>query len=178
MKKIAVIGTGGTGYSVASELSNRGYEVWLGEAGGEETVEDYAVYDKKMELTGAIKGTAVIHAVTTDLGAVLEGAEHVICCTISNRDERVARAIAPHLMPGANVLLSAGNLGSLIYHRVFQEFKLENVAVGKPLGTCSPAAGRTNTRCFWETGIRSKTQRPFRRGIRSAWWKRLRISMS
>lgn len=100
MKKIAVIGTGGTGYSVASELSNRGYEVWLGEAGGEETVEDYAVYDKKMELTGAIKGTAVIHAVTTDLGAVLEGAEHVICCTISNRDERVARAIAPHLHAG------------------------------------------------------------------------------
>ena len=134
MKKIAVIGTGGTGYSVASELSNRGYEVWLGEAGGEETVEDYAVYDKKMELTGAIKGTAVIHAVTTDLGAVLEGAEHVICCTISDRDERVARAIAPHLMPGANVLLSAGNLGSLIYHRVFQEFKLENVAVGETSG--------------------------------------------
>ena len=31
MKKIAVIGTGGTGYSVASELSNRGYEVWLGD---------------------------------------------------------------------------------------------------------------------------------------------------
>lgn len=136
MKKIAVMGAGGTGYSVAAELSLRGYEIWLCDVGAEggETAEKYTEYAKKMEVSGAIRGTAEIHAVTNDVQAALAEAELVICCTISNWDERVARTIAPWLMPGSKVLLSAGNLGSLIYYRVFQEYGVEQVVVGETSG--------------------------------------------
>lgn len=146
MKKLAVIGAGGTGYSVASELSMRGYEVWLCDVGGEEEPAGYTLYNQEIEVTGAVRGTAVIHAVTTDLQAALAGTNLIIACTISNRDERVARAIAPWLAPGSNVLLSAGNLGSLIYYRIFKEYGVEDVAVGETSGnlfSCRRSGERT-----------------------------------
>lgn len=134
MKKIAVMGTGGTGYTVAAELSQRGYEVWLCSTGMEENPAGSTEYSKAMKLTGAVQGSAVIHAVTNDRKAALADTELVICCTVSNWDEDVARLIAPYLASGSKVLISAGNLGSLIYYRVFKECGLENVVVGETSG--------------------------------------------
>lgn len=134
MKKIAVIGTGGTGYTVAAELSMRGHKVWLCSTGMEENPIKSTEYSKTMELTGAVQGSAVIHAVTNDIQTALADVELVICCTVSNWDEDVARIIAPYIMPGSKVLLSAGNLGSLIYYRVFKECAAENIIVGETSG--------------------------------------------
>lgn len=133
LNKIAVIGAGGTGYTVAAELAFRGYETWLCDifAAGEPIAVQQS---KEINITGSVVETAVIHRITNNVKAVLENTQLVICCTISNRDEEVARTIAPHLMSGSKVLISAGNLGSLIYYRVFQELGIHDVIVGETCG--------------------------------------------
>jgi len=134
MKKIAVIGTGGTGYTVAAELSLRGFEVWLCDATPVEGEAAYIEQNVEVKLTGAMEGTATVRAVTNDPRAALADTQLVICCTISNLDEQTARFIAPHLCPGSAVLISAGNLGALIYHRVFQELGVKDPIVGDTCG--------------------------------------------
>ena len=42
--------------------------------------------------------------------------------------------IAPHLKPGCVILLSAGNIGSLLYRRVFRELDVKDVVVGESSG--------------------------------------------
>lgn len=161
MKKIAVMGTGGTGCTVASELSMRGYEVWLCDVFQKEGDQISTEYSVMMELSGAIEGTAAIHAVTNDVKATLSGAELVICCTISNLDEQVARLIAPHLEPGAAVLVSAGNLGSLIYHRVFQEYGVKDVVVGDTCGNLFSCRRLGNRQAFAGNAYRPKKAAAF-----------------
>lgn len=131
MKKIAVIGAGSTGWSVAAELSMRGYEVWLCDIFGKE---EYSHYEVAVSLGGSITGNTVIRAVTTDAEAALKGAGQVICCTISNADEQVAEYIAPFLEPGSAVLLSAGNLGAFVYRRTFERCGRRDVTVGETSG--------------------------------------------
>ncbi|NCE66231.1 hypothetical protein D1159_17040 [Pseudoflavonifractor sp. 524-17] len=135
MKKIAVIGAGGSGYSVAAELVLNGHEVRLCDILHDNGKADFTEHDVMIESTGSITGTSVLHTVTTDPAIAMEGAELVVCCTISNADEMTARAIAPYLKPDAAVLLSAGNLGSLIFRRVFDEARVSGVIVGETSGS-------------------------------------------
>ncbi len=135
MKKIAVIGAGGSGYSVAAELAMNGHEVRLCDILHDNGRESFTDWDVCLESTGSITGQSVVRAVTTDTATAMEGAELVICCTISNADEQVARAIAPHLTPGTAVLISAGNLGSLIFRRIFDEQGVAGVIVGETSGS-------------------------------------------
>ena len=129
--QIAVIGGGGTGWSVAADLSLRGYEVTLCDIFSKEP---YTHRDIPMELTGGITGHTSIHMVTTDIGAALQDADKIICCTISNLDESVAEMLCPYLKANSTVLLSAGNLGSLIYRRVFKKHGRSDVIVGESSG--------------------------------------------
>lgn len=133
MSNIAVIGGGGTGYSVAAELALRGHSVRLCDI-LRDNGRDFTEHQVDMELTGSITGHSVVEVITTDVALAMEHAELVVCCTISLADEQVARAIAPYLKPGTAVLLSAGNIGSLIYRRVFQESGVQDVVVGETAG--------------------------------------------
>lgn len=139
MKKVTVVGGGGTGHAVSAELSRRGFEVRLCDH------EDYRGILEETKRLGEITlngslghETASIQMVTTDIAAALEGADVVICCTIANRDEQVARMIAPHLKEGQAVLLSAGNGGSIIYRRIFDELGVKGVVVGETSGNLFP----------------------------------------
>ena len=131
MSKICVVGAGGTGWSVAAELSLRGYEVWLYDVFSEES---YSESNVQVKLAGSLQGEATISAVSNNAESCLKNASHVICCTISNEDENVAKKIAPYLEKGAYVLLSAGNLGSYVYRKVFETCGREDVVVGETSG--------------------------------------------
>lgn len=133
-KKITVIGAGGTGHTVAADLTLRGYEVWLTDGPDYAPILERSRAHGAIEITGSMTGVAKPYAITTDVKAATEGAQLVICCTVSNRDEEVARLIAPYLTRGCAVLLSAGNIGSLIYRRVFNELGVEGVIVGETSG--------------------------------------------
>ena len=134
MKKITVVGAGGAGYSIAAELALNGHQVKLLDLLHDNGKEDFTEHDVVIELTGSIEGTATLHTVTTDAAAAMEGAELVVVSTISNADELAARTIAPFIKSGTVVLLSAGNLGSLIFRRVFDACGIKDVVVGEACG--------------------------------------------
>ena len=135
MKKITVVGAGGTGHTVAADLSMRGFDVRLCDSEVYRGILDRTAADGGIRITGMMEnGFEKIGLITTDTAAALKDSDLVICCTIANRDEEVAEMIAPHLRNDSVVLLSAGSAGSLIYRRVFDRYGLANTLVGETCG--------------------------------------------
>lgn len=138
MKKIAVIGAGGTGVAMAGILASKGHHVYLADN------ESYSEILDKTREAGEIRvsGTACLvgkpACVTTDIAGAVSDCELIVCCTISNRDEEVAKAIAPHLTADKAVLVSAGNGASVVYHRVFSQAGHGDTLVGEVAGNFFP----------------------------------------
>ena len=139
MKKIAVIGAGGTGVALSAILASRGHEVCLADAPCNQAILDGAVRAGVLRT----KGTAVCEGrptlITTDIGEAVRRSELVICCTISNRDEEIARAIAPWLDGSHAVLIGAGNGASIIYHRVLEACGKGEILTAETAGNFFPA---------------------------------------
>lgn len=140
MNTITIFGGGATGHVLAAELGLRGYQVCLCEEPEyEESLRD-AKARMEIQIDGPnLHGSGPLKLVTTDLKAAAAWSDRIIVCTISNRDETVARALAPHLAPGHKLLLSAGNFGSFLYRRVFDELGVKDVVVGETCGNIFPA---------------------------------------
>lgn len=135
MKKITVIGAGGTGHTIAADLALRGYDVRLCDSEAYRDILERTAANGGVRTSGMMgEGFAKIPMITTDVARALEGVEQVICCTIANRDEEVAEMLTPYLSKSAVVLLSAGSAGSLIYRRVFDRHGLTEVVVGETCG--------------------------------------------
>ena len=94
MKKIAVIGAGGTGVALSAILASKGHEVYLTDSLNQTVVE--AAQEAGVLRT---KGTKVCEGrpalVTSNIEEAVRCAELIVCCTISNRDEEIARTLAP-----------------------------------------------------------------------------------
>lgn len=135
MKKIAVVGAGGTGFTVAADLTRRGYEVRLCDSGAYRGTLERAAANGGVYTSGMMgAGFAEISLITADVAMALRDAELVVCCTISNRDEEVAEMIAPFLRGDSVVLISAGEGSSLLYRRVFDRHGLTETVVGETSG--------------------------------------------
>lgn len=140
MKKVTVFGGGATGYVVSAELGVRGFDVCLCEEPIYEDSLDAAKRHREICISGpGIDGVGKLSLVTTDLKAAMDWADHVIVCAISNRDESIARALAPHLHTGQSILLSAGNFGSFLFRKVFDEENIEGIVVGETCGNLFPS---------------------------------------
>ncbi len=139
MKKIAVIGAGGTGIAMSAILASKGHEVYLADTSCNQEILDRAAAAKVLHT----KGTKVCQGspalITADIGEAVRRAELIICCTISNRDEEIARAIAPALREDQAVLIGAGNGASIIYHRIFEKGGKGGVLVAETAGNFFPA---------------------------------------
>lgn len=137
MKKVTVIGGGGTAIFMAAYLTLQGHQVtvcdqeWHGDklraiqaAGGE------------VELIGSCgQGRAVIHSITFDAAQALAGAEVVLISAMAKRHGDVARWIAPHLKEGQTVCFSSGNCGSIILKKALGDKK---IVVGEMQGNIGP----------------------------------------
>lgn len=140
MKKVTVFGGGATGHVVSAELGVRGFDVCLCEEPDYADSLNAAQCHGEISISGpGIDGVGKLGLVTTDLQKAMDWADHVIVCTISNRDEKVARSLAPHLHAGQSILLSAGNFGSFLFRKVFDEAKIEGVVVGETCGNLFPS---------------------------------------
>ena len=64
---------------------------------------------------------AVLHDVTTDLGAAMEGASLILCPVPAPSHPDIAARVAPHLKPGQVVHLPPGTLGSMIFAEAAQK---------------------------------------------------------
>ena len=119
MKKICVIGAGGTGQCFAADMALAGHDV--------------AIFDNRVErieeiekaggilLTGGGRtGKAQIRA-CRDVAEALEGAELVVVCAVSDRHAVLAELCAPHLKDGQTVFISAGNAASLIFDKAIRD---------------------------------------------------------
>ena len=120
MKKIAVIGAGGTGVALSAILASKGHEVYLADNLNQTVVE--AAQEAGVLRT---KGTKVCEGrpalVTSNIEEAVRCAELIVCCTISNRDEEIARTLAPVVTKDQAVLVGAGNGATIVYHKIFEE---------------------------------------------------------
>jgi opine dehydrogenase len=139
MKKIAVVGGGATGHTVATVFSMWGHEIHLCDSEAYADVLNRTAALDEIKIEGSLgDGAGKINMVTTDVGKALADVELVVCCTIANRDRETAEMIAPYLKKDSVVLLSAGGMGSFIYRKVFDEKGLTGVVVGESCGNLFP----------------------------------------
>ena len=122
MRKITVIGAGGTGCCTAAELTLLGHQVTLCEQEGW-CDENIAAIKARggFELTGlATTGYAEIAEVTRDFQKAVSGAEVIFVTALSTRHEALASAMVPYLKDGQTILFSAGSCGSIILRQVMK----------------------------------------------------------
>jgi opine dehydrogenase len=121
-KKIAVLGGGNGGTAIAGDLTLAGHECRLFE------FEEWAGNVTAVSALGGIKVTGVAHTgfanvalATTDIKAVLDGAELIMVSTQALTHTRVAHAIAPQVRDGQVIILWPGSGGTLEFRRIFGE---------------------------------------------------------
>ena len=116
IQTVAIIGAGPGGLRLVANLGLRGYHLHLND-----------IVDAKLaavrarggiDVEGEPGGFAPLELATTDLGAVVDGAQLIIVVSGGNTQPAVARALAPLLVDGQTILLIQGNTGgSLIVRR-------------------------------------------------------------
>lgn len=121
--KIAVIGAGNGGQTMAGHLSLMGFNVSLYDI-------DVAKIDelKKLggvKLEGRLQGYGKIGCITTDLAKAVEGAEIIMVTTVANAHKAVAISIAPYLEDNQVVVLNPGRTcGALVFKQTLKEVGL------------------------------------------------------
>ena len=113
-RRVAVLGGGHGGRTVAADLSLAGHEVALFE------MERFrpnmaAIFEKRaITISGkARNGTATIACVTSDIEAAARDSDVIIIVVPSFAHRAYADALAPHLRDGQRVVLAPGTYGSL-----------------------------------------------------------------
>jgi opine dehydrogenase len=120
-RKLTVLGGGNTAFSIASNLTLRGYEVTLYELPSFAASVAPLEGNQEIRLTGvAEQGTAHIHRVTCDIREAAES-DLLLISIPSYGHQAFADALVPCLRPGHIVLLLPGNLGSLAFARQARE---------------------------------------------------------
>jgi opine dehydrogenase len=137
MKKVAVLGGGGTGCMMAADNALRGNEVRLWDGG------EYTANLKHIEKNGGIKltgryttGMAKLAMAGTNLQEVVEGAAVILIATLVKRHEEICKALVPLLQDGQTVVFSAGNGSSLILKRCIGKHR--DVVIGEMSGNVIP----------------------------------------
>jgi opine dehydrogenase len=116
-KTIAVIGAGNGGFNLVAHLGAAGHTMRLHDI---DDAKLSALHEAGgIDTSGMGTGFAKLEHVTTDLAAVIKGAEAIVVCTGGHRQAAAAKAMAPLLADGQTILLVQGNTGgSLAFRRV------------------------------------------------------------
>lgn len=138
MKRITIVGAGSTGHALAAILSMNGHEVYLTDMPAYADVLEKSARYGTIKIRGTVTGEGTPKCITTNVAGALERAEIIVCCTISNRDEEIAQMLVPFVTREKPVLLSAGNCGSVIYHRIFEQHGKKGILVGEVGGNFFP----------------------------------------
>lgn len=117
--KIAVIGAGNGGQSIAGYLALLGYDTSL-----------YDIDVKKLDelkekggiqLTGRIEGFGKIDCITNDIAEAMRGAEIVMVTTVANAHRTVAKSMAPYVEEGQIIILNPGRTcGALVFNQTLK----------------------------------------------------------
>lgn len=133
MKKIAVIGGGGTGCTLAADLTMKGYHVALYEQA------EYWKNLKEIQKSGTIRltgeienGEAAIHILTDCMEEAVKSAELIFIAAVAGRHASICKELAPLLYDGQVVCFSAGFCGSIILRQYVPAGK--DVMIGETQG--------------------------------------------
>ena len=124
MAKAAVMGSGNGSQAMAADLTLKGHRVSLYETekftGNINT--KYVFENKQIRLEGrAGDGTAALSCVTTDIGEAVKDAEVIFLPLPAFAQEHYANALAEVVEDGQIIVLTPGNLGSLVFKKRFME---------------------------------------------------------
>ncbi|MEE0435097.1 MAG: NAD/NADP octopine/nopaline dehydrogenase family protein [Peptococcaceae bacterium] len=134
-QKIAIIGAGAAGMVTASWLLQQGHEVIVCDS-EEQSGEDFAQISAQGLRTDGpgFEILTTLPVLTHDIEEAM-GAERIIVCVSSGRQQAVAEWMAPYVRHDHAILLCPGNLGSVIFYRVFEEHHVD-CAVLAELAEC------------------------------------------
>lgn len=117
--KIAVIGAGNGGQSIAGYLALQGYETSLYDI----DINKVNILKQRggIELTGRIKGFGKVDCITTDIAEAVKDAEIVMVTTVANAHRAVAKSIAPFIEEGQVIILNPGRTcGALVFNETLK----------------------------------------------------------
>lgn len=118
--KIAVIGAGNGGQSIAGYLALQGCETSLYDIDANKVSELQG--KGGIELVGRIIGFGKIKTITTDIEEAVKGAEIVMVTTIANAHRAVAKSMAPYIEEGQVIILNPGRTcGALVFNQALRE---------------------------------------------------------
>lgn len=136
MKRITVMGGGGTGIMMAADLTAKGHQVTLFE------VEEHADRIREIQERGYVElvgnattGQIRIGKITTDIAEAMEDPEYILVGAMAQRQEEFMDLMLPYLKDGQVICFSAGNCASIILKKKIKEKK---VLVGEMQGNIYP----------------------------------------
>lgn len=119
--KVAVLGAGNGGQTMAADLTLQGHTVSLYEmpafAGPLRTL----FKTREITLSGFLEGRAEIDCVTTDIAEAIQGADIIFIPLPASAHRNYAELLADHVTDGQVIVLMPGTLGSLTFKRIFKE---------------------------------------------------------
>lgn len=131
-RPVIVLGGGNTAFSVAANLTLRGFEVTLYELPEFEASVEPLRETQTIHLVGAAEeGSARIHRITTDIEEALAASDLALLIIPAYGHRRFAEACAPFLQPSHTVVLMPGTLGSLAWARILRESGAEGVTLAE-----------------------------------------------
>lgn len=139
MKKIAIIGGGGTGHTLAADLSRRGFDAILCEEPGHQDALAPALAAGGVHVSGALPAGFVAARVGLDFDAEVSRAGVLLVAVVATRHESLAGRLRTLLRPGQTVVIAPDNGGSLVFARAFREHGVKaDVLIGGMGGNYFP----------------------------------------
>ncbi len=118
--KIAIIGAGNGGQTMAGHLTLMGYDVSLYDI----DVDKINCLKNKggVHLEGRLQGYGKISCITTDIEYAVKGAEIIMVTTVANAHRAVAKDLAPHLIDNQIIILNPGRTcGALVFKQTLKK---------------------------------------------------------
>ena len=131
-RSVSVLGGGNTAFSVAANLTLRGFEITLYELPEFDASVEPVREERTIHLLGvAEQGAAKIHRVTTDIEEALDASDLALVIVPAYGHRRFAEVCAPYLQAGQTVVLMPGTLGTLEWARILRESGTKGVTLAE-----------------------------------------------
>lgn len=122
INKVTVLGGGNGAHAIAANLSLAGLEVNMYELPQFKENIRATARCGGIEITGAAKvGFAKLNKITTDIKEAVKDADLIMIVVPAFGQKTFAEVCAPHLEDGQMVVLTPGNLGSIVFANVLRE---------------------------------------------------------